>query len=404
MYKQYVVDKYLAKHPYPFRSATEVESLEDDRNCDVMVHVQTTPHLISVDTRVDIVSAYSKTRLKRLGIPTGRFEVIAGEIIESLAASGPLYAQIIADREASKHRQNEPAVAATGISKEELSKIVQAAVQSTVQQAQPTPTQAESDADKPAYRNREDASRYALIVGAEKYADLPEARYAERDAQSMRSHLVALGYPSRNIVLLTGSKATRAGLAKNLENWLARNTDEKSTVFFYYSGHGAPNVKTGQAYLVPIDGDPQYLEETAYPVKRVYEQLGALKARTVLVMLDACFSGAGGRSVLPKGTRPLVNKVDLGFPGQGGRIVSLTASDSDQVSGTIEEQRHGLFTYYVLTGLNGAAKDNHGQVTVDSLYRYLAPRVADEAHRQNRDQTPKLLATGQLERDDLILR
>ena len=40
---------------------------------------------------------------------------------------------------------------------------------------------------------------------------------------------------------------------------------EDSTVYFYYSGHGAPDLKTGQAYLVPWDGDAQFLKDTALP-------------------------------------------------------------------------------------------------------------------------------------------
>ncbi|GAG12905.1 unnamed protein product, partial [marine sediment metagenome] len=38
--------------------------------------------------------------------------------------------------------------------------------------------------------------------------------------------------------------------------------------------------------------------------------------------------------------------------------------------------------------LNGAAKDSQGRVTVKSLYRYLKPKVQDEARLQNREQTP----------------
>jgi uncharacterized caspase-like protein len=230
---------------------------------------------------------------------------------------------------------------------------------------------------------------FAVIVGIEKYSEVPPAQFADRDAKAMRDSLVAMGYPERNIVLLQGERATKTGLIKNLETWLPRNVNDKSTVFFYYSGHGAPDPKNGQAYLVPFDGDPQYLEDTGYPMKRLYEKLGALKVKQVIVAMDSCFSGAGGRSVLAKGTRPLVGKVDLGQSG-GRNIISLTASASDQISGTIDEQGHGAFTYYLLRGINGAARDDKGSVTVKSLYEYLLPNVQDSAHRSNRDQTPQL--------------
>jgi hypothetical protein len=242
----------------------------------------------------------------------------------------------------------------------------------------------------PHFREPERPNDFALIIGIEKYDDLPAALYAERDAATAADFVRALGVPARNVVTLTGSHATRSSMVKQLENWLAKNTDDSSTVYFYFSGHGAPDPATGQAYLVPFDGDPQYLAETAYPLKRLYEKLHSLKSKRTIVMIDSCFSGAGGRSVLTKGARPLVNNVDIGLSGIDGKTAVLTASGANQISGTNDEYRHGLFTYYLLTGLNGAAVDGSGRVTLESLYGYLKPKVMDDARRANGDQTPEL--------------
>jgi hypothetical protein len=244
-----------------------------------------------------------------------------------------------------------------------------------------------SDVDAPSYNAKaEREDDYAVVVGVEKYPGLPAAEYAERDARAFHAHLRALGLPERNIFLLTDAAATRSGLAKNLETRLPKLVDGKSTVFFYYSGHGAPDPRTGQAYLLPVDGDPAFLEDTAYPLSRLYQKLGALPARRVIVALDSCFSGAGGRSVLAKGARPLVTQVRE-TPAAGGKIVALTASAGDEISGTRDDQGHGLFTYYLLKGLN------EGKRSTGELYRFLKPKVQDEARRENRDQTPAL--TGQ---------
>lgn len=256
---------------------------------------------------------------------------------------------------------------------------------------EPKPKAWTSDVDKPAYAAAEDPDAYAVVVGIERYQDLPEARFAERDAQAVRAHLRALGFPDRNIVSLSGAKATKAGLIKTLETWLPNNTDERSRVFFYYSGHGAPVPETGEAYLVPSDGDPQYLSDTAYPLQRLYQKLGGLKAKSVVAVLDSCFSGAGGRSVLAKGTRPLVSKVEIGT-GSAGKVSALTASGAGQVSGALEDQGHGLFTYYFLRGLGDAPKDQAGKVTLKGVYEYLRPQVQDRAHRDNREQTPQFFA------------
>lgn len=247
-----------------------------------------------------------------------------------------------------------------------------------------------SDIDKPKYQLPEDPNNFALVVGIEKYSSVLEALYAERDALAVRNHLEALGYPQRNIILLTGSRATMTGLTKNIETWLPRNITEDSTVFFYYSGHGAPDVKSGEAYLVPWDGDPQFLQDTAYPIKRLYSKLGALKAKRVVVAIDSCFSGAGGRSVLAKGSRPLVSQAAPLVP-MADKIVAFSAAGNDQISGTLDDQGHGAFTYYLLKGLGGEAGDSAGHITAKSLYNYLRPKVADAARRQNRDQTPQLM-------------
>jgi hypothetical protein len=253
----------------------------------------------------------------------------------------------------------------------------------------PTQMMVQSDVDKPEYTMPENPNNFAVIVGVDKYESLPAAEYAERDAEAVRAHLTAMGYPTRNIYYLSGQQATRAKLAQSLNTWLPNRVDEDSTVFFYYSGHGAPDPKTGEAYLVPVDGDPEDLDSTAYPIKQLYEKLGKLKAHHVIVALDSCFSGAGGRSVIAKGTRPLISIVDIGtLP---NNVIALTASDKSEISGTIEDQGHGAFTYYMLKGLSGAAKTDSGHVTVQSLYDYLTPKVQNAARLHNRDQTPQLL-------------
>lgn len=257
-----------------------------------------------------------------------------------------------------------------------------------------------SDIDTPTYKIKEIPDNFAVVIGIEKYSALPDAEFAARDAEAVRNHLIALGYPKRNVIFLTGQNATRVGMQKYLDEWLPRNVKPGSTVFFYYSGHGAPDTKTGEAYLVPWDGDAKFLESTAYPLKQLYGALNKLPAKEVIVALDSCFSGAGGRSVLAKGARPLVITTDTGiFP--TGKMILFGAASGDEITSSLEDQGHGMFTYYFLKGLSGAAKNNSGAVTVKGLYDYLKPMVQDEARRQNREQTPVLQGTHQ---DQVIIR
>ena len=103
---------------------------------------------------------------------------------------------------------------------------------------------------------------FAVVIGVEKYRDIAAgADYAEKDARTVMLYLRDyLGFPERNIKLLTGDRASRSDFAKILELWLPLQVTPESKVFVYYSGHGAPDPNSQQAYLLPYDGDPKALE------------------------------------------------------------------------------------------------------------------------------------------------
>jgi len=229
---------------------------------------------------------------------------------------------------------------------------------------------------------------YAIVIGIEKYRQkLPAADYAKRDAQTVTEYLSqVMGYPAQNIVTLLNDRAAKSDMEKYFAKWLANNVETDSSVFIYYSGHGAPDPKTGDAFLVPYDGDPSFIEETGYPLTRLYAKLEQLPAKEIIVVLDSCFSGAGGRSVLATGARPLVMNLNT-VPVRSDRIAVLSASSGSQISSTYEEQGHGLFTYFLLKGI----KDGHAEL--GNLYGYLKPQVEQIARKTyNNEQTPGLVA------------
>lgn len=244
-----------------------------------------------------------------------------------------------------------------------------------------------SDVDRPSSRGASRPDDFALIVGIEDYQNLPKADYGVRDAETVRKHYEALGVPARNIIALEGSQATGSKMRNYLQQWLPRNVKPNSTVFVYYSGHGAPDPSSGDAYLVPWDADPMFLTTSAYPLKQFYAELAKLKAQRVLVALDACFSGSGGRSVLAKGARPLVSKIDESVP-SAANLTVLAAASGSEITGTLDDQAHGIFTYYYLKGLASGAQ------TPRALFDYLKPKVQDDARRQNREQSPTLTGSG----------
>lgn len=246
-----------------------------------------------------------------------------------------------------------------------------------------------SDVDElPVIKAKPNKNAYAIVIGIENYRQkLPKADFAVADAKTMTEYLTkVMGYPEENVVTLLNEHATNVDFAKYFEKWLPNNVEKDSSVFIYYSGHGAPNVKTGDAYLVPYDGDPSFIEQTGYPLKKLYESLNKLQAKEIIVALDSCFSGAGGKSVIAKGARPLVMNLEHDIKLSKNMIV-MSASLGDQISSTYEEKGHGLFTYFMLKGI----KD--GITEIGELFDYLKPHVGRTARKvYNNEQTPQLIA------------
>jgi hypothetical protein len=257
-----------------------------------------------------------------------------------------------------------------------------------------------SDVDTvPAASGKLKPNAYAIVIGIEQYQQgLPKADFAARDAQVTKDYLTkVMGYQEENVVLLTNERATKSGVEKYVEHWLPNRVEKDASVFIYYSGHGSPNPKTSDAYLVPYDGDPAFVDATGYPLKRLYEQLGKLPAKEVVVMLDSCFSGAGGRSVIAEGMRPMGLSIETPILA-GNKTIVLAASSGTQVSSTFKAQGHGLLTYYFLKGLRGEADANKdGSTDLSEVFAYVKPQVERTARREfNNEQTPQLLGSPEL--------
>ncbi len=235
------------------------------------------------------------------------------------------------------------------------------------------------------------ANAYAVIIGIESYReDIPTATHAESDAKAFAAMVEqTLNVPPEHIRLLVGDRASRADIASAIEEWLPRNVrDNNATVYVFFSGHGAPDVETGDAYLVPYDADPAFLKTRGYSIDAMHDKLAALPAKRIYTFLDACFSGSGSRSVLAAGTRPLVPVKD---PKAVRGVISMSASSASEATGAAQDAPHGLFTYHLLQAVSGAADiDSDTNVRMDEIFEYVSKTVTREARLQNRDQTPTL--------------
>ncbi|MBI5747057.1 MAG: caspase family protein [Nitrospirae bacterium] len=232
----------------------------------------------------------------------------------------------------------------------------------------------------------------AVVIGISEYNKIgTPVKYARHDAEIMREYLHRiLGVPQARIKALYDKEATWSGINAALNDYLnPQRVKENSRVYFYYSGHGAPEVKTQKAYLVPADGDLDS-PSTLYPVEQVFSRLNAIKAKEAVVMLDSCFAGEGPRSVIPVGARPMGLVVEDPLRATG-RVISIAAAEVKQISSDLEGMRHGLFTYFLLKGLRGEGDSNQdGTVRLSELFQYVQSNVTDKAAEMNRDQTPVL--------------
>ncbi len=253
------------------------------------------------------------------------------------------------------------------------------------------------DVDHPPLTEQEHPDDFALVIGVENYPDgLPSAEFALNDARSVFRMMLSLGIPADHIRQLSEGTATRSRIRSAL-GWIHRNANRNSTIWVYYSGHGTEDPK-GDPYLVPFDSDPSDIDHTAYSMKELFRSLALMKSRRIVVALDSCFSGAGARSIMPEGLRPLkVTRRSGLLDSHGGNehFAFFSASGADQEAGVFRKARHGLFTYYFLRGMEGGAARG-GHITVSELALYLKKHVSRMASLQNRDQTPALtpLPTG----------
>ncbi len=230
-------------------------------------------------------------------------------------------------------------------------------------------------------------SDVALIIGISHYREgVPDSSYSDEDAKTVKAYLLKLGFRESRIQLLVNDHATRTDIVKSVKTWLPNQVKPDSRVFVYYSGHGAPDVTNPEhpeAYLLPYDGDPSDLADTAYPRKELLDRLGKLPAAQVVVMLDSCFSGSGGRSVLASGARPLLNHI-VPVGAMAPNMALLTATQANQISTSDPDKKHGVLTYYFLKSL----RDGH--TAVNDIYNRIKPEVEDSAKALNVVQSPAL--------------
>jgi uncharacterized caspase-like protein len=239
-------------------------------------------------------------------------------------------------------------------------------------------------------------------VGGYESKTIPRLRFTVPDAEAIYKTLVGpAGFKKDNVLLLT-DKSERKPTLRNIKwalgTFLGRSAKKDDLVFIFFAGHGAPEVDTrgierdGLAkYLIPADADPDDLYSTALPMDELQTIFERIEADKVVAFLDACYSGAaGGRTFTTRRMRAA--SVDDLFlerlTRSKGRAI-VTASRPTEVSIELPELGHGIFTYYLVRGLEGAGDSNRdGIVSLQELYEYLEQQVSTKSRSVGGNQHP----------------
>jgi WD40 repeat protein len=228
--------------------------------------------------------------------------------------------------------------------------------------------------------------RWAVVVGVSEYMNpgIPSLKYADKDAEALANFLrrpEGGGYDSDHLRVLLNKDATLANVRGALINFLNQAID-MDLVLIYFAGHGAPEPARPQnIYLLTSDSDPTALGTSAFPMWDIQTVLARyINAKRVIVFSDACHSGNISVNFATRGVgvieQNLVNQYlsDLSKSKEG--VVVFTASASGEVSQEFPEMAHGVFTYYLLEGMEGKADyDNDYTVTINELMQYVEEQV-----------------------------
>lgn len=208
---------------------------------------------------------------------------------------------------------------------------------------------------------------FAIIIGIADYEGSDsDLRYSDKDAVLFYNHLNAsmpIEVSNGEIVLLLNDKATYSNIKTALSTVYKKSTDN-DFIIFYFSGHG------GVGSFAPYDSSQKLFHSE---LKSFFKQTDA-KFR--LVVADACFSGSIGTS---SNQTSISNVQEL----YDSRLAVIMSSKPNQASIEMDRLKQGVFSYYLIKGMQGNADLNKDKyVTAKELFIYTKKEVS--SHTSNK--------------------
>ncbi len=236
--------------------------------------------------------------------------------------------------------------------------------------------------------------RKAIIVSVSVYnTNLQPLDFCQKDGQEMYDLLMSLGYDISSNYRLIGEVKYEAMREAIIDFFTEADTKAEDTLLFYFSGHGIPDVD-GDMYLASSEIDPDAPFRRGFSFNELTKMIQRSVSTRIVTILDCCYSGAAKVSkghqddAAKLGTIAIDNKSTILQQGEGRCL--LAASLSYQEAYGLKEENHSIFTYYLLQGLRGneISVDIDGNVTPDSLARYVYKAIVNLPQNKRPKQTP----------------
>lgn len=214
---------------------------------------------------------------------------------------------------------------------------------------------------------------YGLFIGISDYGQrAPSLNFTANDAHIVRNSMIDLGMRPQDGIVLTDANATAAEFQRAI-NALANEMTSQDMFVFFFSGHGDRKFRTVRQSAEP-DGYDETLEMYDESVldDELDVLLGGIRAKTQIIVVDACFSGGLAKDII---TRP--------------NRMGLFSSDEDLESNVAAQFKAGGFlSKFFSEGVKSrkADLDRDGSITALELSQYVYERYRDEVRDpKNRD-------------------
>lgn len=222
---------------------------------------------------------------------------------------------------------------------------------------------------------------YALVIGNQRYTQLPPLATPEADVTDLAS-ILRKNYGFKVTLLLN---ATRYQILTEMNNLRAKLT-EKDNLLIYYAGHGDLDRVNGLANWLPIDAEPSS-NANWISSSSLTELLNAMAAKHILVVADSCYSGALTRSSISQLETGLTDEARLAWLKQIASGRSRTALTSGGLAPVMDGGggKYSIFASVFIDILS----QNQDVLEGMRLYREISARVVNIASRQKFEQTPE---------------